>query len=103
MTSVTIRPATRHDLVAVIEVEHQADARFATVGLGVVLDAPQAGIDDQAPAQVDGRLFVAESDMGRIVGFARVDLVDGAPHIEQVSVHPDAAGPPDRCAPHAGL
>lgn len=92
MTSVAIRPAASSDLPAIIEVEHRADAQFASVGLRVVLDAPQANVEDHAPAQVAGRLFVAVTDVGRVVGFARVDLVDGAPHIEQVSVHPEAAG-----------
>lgn len=92
MDFVTIRTALRGDLQTIIEVEHQADAQFASVGLSAVLDAPQAGIDDHAPAQADGRLFVAQDEIGRIVGFARVDLVDAEPHIKQVSVHPEAAG-----------
>lgn len=92
MDSVTYRTTLRSDLESIIEIEHQADVQFASVGLGAVLDTPQAGVDDHEPAQADGRLFVAQDDTGRIVGFARVDLVDAEPHIEQVSVHPDAGG-----------
>lgn len=92
MDPVTFRTALRSDLETIVEVEHQADAQFASVGLSAVLDAPQAGIDDHAPAQADGRLVVAQDQTGRILGFARIDLVDAEPHIEQVSVHPDAAG-----------
>ncbi len=92
MSSVTIRLAKVADLQAVIDVERRADARFAAHGLAAVLEAPQAGVGDRLPAQTDGRLFVAEDESGCVVGFAQVDLVDDEPHIEQVSIDPDAAG-----------
>ena len=41
------------------------------------------------PATRAGRLWVAQSDSGRVVGFALVDLVDGCPHLEEMHMQPD--------------
>ncbi|MCI7456470.1 MAG: GNAT family N-acetyltransferase [Actinomyces urogenitalis] len=90
--SVSLRLATADDLAEICRVEHAADTRFADIGLQCVLDAPQAQPEDHAEAQQDGRLIVAESRSGGLVGFARIDVVDGAAHLEQVSVAPSAAG-----------
>ncbi|RRD47232.1 GNAT family N-acetyltransferase, partial [Arachnia propionica] len=87
-----IRPAVPDDLLRIIEVERAADAMFTTVGLSVVVDAPQTTAEDHAPAQEAGRLLVACAEEHGVVGFIRVDLVDGQAHLEQVSVHPAAAG-----------
>lgn len=89
---VTIRPATEDDLAAIVDVERAADARFAMVALEAVLNAPQTQAEDHAPAQAAGRLLVALDVTDVVVGFIRVDRVDGQPHVEQVSVTPRAAG-----------
>ncbi|RRD07374.1 GNAT family N-acetyltransferase [Arachnia propionica] len=89
---VVIRSAVADDLLRIIEVERAADAMFTTVGLSVVVDAPQTTAEDHAPAQEAGRLLVACAEEYGVVGFIRVDLVDGQAHLEQVSVHPAAAG-----------
>nr|WP_300338932.1 GNAT family N-acetyltransferase [Actinomyces sp.] len=89
---VSLRLASADDLTEICLVERAADAKFADVGLQCVLDAPQSQPEDHAEAQQDGRVIVAEAGSGELVGFARIDVVDGAAHLEQVSVAPSAAG-----------
>lgn len=79
-----IRAALPQDLTQLARIEAAADSVFATVGIGP-LPPP---CDDPAGLAPARALLVA----GRPpYGFARVDEVDGAAHLEQLSVHPDHA------------
>ncbi len=92
LDNVSLQLATARDLAVICRIEHAADAQFADIGLQCVRHAPQAQPEDHAEAQQDGRLIVAEFRSGELVGFARIDVVDGAAHLEQVSVAPSTAG-----------
>lgn len=89
-----IRPARPGDLPRLREVERAAGRAFADVGMGAVAGHEPAPLDVLAGYQRDGRAWVAVDSAGgdEPVGFLLVELVDGAAHVEQVSVHPDAAG-----------
>ncbi|UZX03717.1 GNAT family N-acetyltransferase [Arthrobacter sp. CDRTa11] len=77
-----IRPAEPADLGCLPQLEAAADAQLQDALGGVLLPAPQ-------PTPALGSLFVLVS--GRPpAGFARVDVVDGLAHLEQLSVHPAA-------------
>lgn len=81
--------AAAADVAALQAIELAAAAMFSPD------DLPAAQRDDAMPvetlmaARVDGRLWVARAADGRLVGFAVGDVVDGRPHLAEVSVHPD--------------
>jgi GNAT superfamily N-acetyltransferase len=85
-----IRLGRTEETGALQQIEIASGELFRTVGMAAVAD------DDPAPARLfaeaaaAGRLWVAEDGPGRgPVGFALAILVDGRPHLEQLSVHPD--------------
>lgn len=84
-----IRPAQRGDLARLQEIERLAGARFVEVGMPeIAADAPPT-IDELAGAAF---LLVAVEEAGELVGYARVELVEGHAHLEQLSVVPAAGG-----------
>lgn len=87
-----IRLARVNDLPRLHDIEQDADARFASIGMAFVVDCPPATPEALADALADGRLAVAIVDADVPVGFALVEELDGRVHVEQISVHPDAAG-----------
>ena len=92
MDSAVIRPARDADLPALCVLEKLSDARFALAGIDLVVDAPAPDPGDYEDAHRAGGLLVAVDAADAPVGFVRVELLDGGPHLEQVSVHPDHAG-----------
>ncbi|MDN4643997.1 GNAT family N-acetyltransferase [Arthrobacter sp. PsM3] len=77
-----IREAAPEDLAALPAVEAAADRLLeAELGHRVLPELPATGVP----------LFILVAG-NPPVGFARVDEVGGQPHLEQLSVHPDAAG-----------
>jgi len=74
------------------QVEITSGQRFREVGLDAIAD------DEPPPATVfeayaaAGRAWVAVTPSSHVVGFVIVDMVDGAAHIEQVSVVPAHQG-----------
>jgi GNAT superfamily N-acetyltransferase len=74
------------------EIEIASGQRFREVGLDAIAD------DEPPPAAVfeayavAGRAWVAVGPSSGAVGFVTVDMVDGAAHIEQVSVAPSHQG-----------
>ncbi len=90
--NVTIRPAVRADAPALRQVEIASGQRFREVGLDAIAH------DQPPPAEVfeayaaAGRAWVAVGPHFGTVGFVVVDVVDGAAHIEQVSVVPAHQG-----------
>jgi len=79
-----IEPATPADLPQLIEVEVAADTLFEVAGYGST--PGPASLDELASAEL---LLVARQQPGDPpAGYIRVELVDGQPHIEGVSVRP---------------
>jgi GNAT superfamily N-acetyltransferase len=89
--TVRIRPATAADLPALPAVEVAAGALFADLGMTrVAQDAPPT-VAELAGPQQDGRLWVAVADAEGPVGYLLLAVLDGAAHVEQVTVHPHVA------------
>lgn len=59
--------------------------------MGAIADDDLPSVAELAGFQQDGRAWVAIDDSDRPVGYLLVDVVDGAAHVEQVSVHPGHA------------
>jgi GNAT superfamily N-acetyltransferase len=75
---IEIREASPNDLVSLPELEERSDTLFASLGIGPL--APPGSIDALSEA-----LIVLVSGQPP-EGFARVDLVAGGAHLEQLSV-----------------
>jgi GNAT superfamily N-acetyltransferase len=88
-----IRRALPGDLPHLRELERAAGAAFADIGMtAVALDDPPP-LEVLAGYQRNGRAWVATGrldgdDREVPVAYLLVDVVDGAAHVEQVSVHP---------------
>lgn len=78
-----VRPASPEDLPALPIIEEAADALFAEHGVGP-LPPGASHVDDLGRAAY---VLVAGDP---VVGFARLERVDGEAHLEQLSVHPSA-------------
>jgi GNAT superfamily N-acetyltransferase len=78
-----LRLAIEADFGALPEVEAAADRVFADIGMWP-LPAPAPAEELRAAAAV---IVAGEPP----VGFARLEVVDGQAHLEQLSVHPSAA------------
>lgn len=92
MSQPGIRPAERHDLAVLRDIERAAGQQYRQYGLDTVADdEPASAATLQAYAD-DGRAWVAVDRENRLVGYIIADIVDGAGHIEQVSVDPDSQG-----------
>ena len=86
-----IRPARSDDLAALVEIERAAGATFLQLDMAIFADHDPGTVDELRPYADGGRAFVSVGVADRPVGYILLDLVDGAAHIEQVSVHPDHA------------
>jgi len=62
---------------------------FAALSPDLVADDDPGSVEESTPYAEDGRAFVAVDPDDRPIGYLLVDVVDGAAHIEQVSVRPD--------------
>ena len=89
---VVIRAARESELPLISALEKSGDQLFRAAGLDRIADAPAPEPDAYRPALEDGRLLVAVDEQDAAVGFIRLEMLDGDPHVEQVSVHPDHAG-----------
>jgi ribosomal protein S18 acetylase RimI-like enzyme len=86
-----IRPATPDDLPALQDIERAAGAAFRDLGMAAVADDEPPALDVLDRYRRAGRAWVARDAGDRPVGYLICEPVDGALHIEQVSVHPEAA------------
>lgn len=100
-----IRPVAGADLPVLRDIERAAGEAFRAVGMPEIADDEPLPVDALAAYADAGRAWVAVPDGegpppprsrpagagGRPVAYLVADLVDGNLHIEQVSVHPDAA------------
>lgn len=90
--STTIRPARAGDGPALQDVERRAGERFREVGMAAIAaDAPPS-LATLAAYATAGRSWVAVDEAREPVGYVLVDVVDGAAHVEQVSVRPEEQG-----------
>lgn len=87
-----IRTAHRDELPALQDLETAAGVLFRDLGMTDVADHPPPALETFEEYRRDGRLWVSADVADHPTGFVLVDLVDGAAHIEQVSVHPQHQG-----------
>ena len=88
----TVRAPMAGELPQLQAIGLAAGRRFATVGLEAVAEDPPIGLAALDAWRRAGRAWVTTDRDGHPVGFVVVDLVDGAAHIEEVSVRPDLEG-----------
>lgn len=86
-----IRPAAPAELPALQDVERAAGAPFRDVGMPDVADDEPPAPDVLERYRRAGRCWVAADERDRPVAYLIAEPVDDALHVEQVSVHPDAA------------
>ena len=91
MANVVVRPSRDSDLEVLSPIEKAADSVFRAVGLALIADADAPDPTSYAASHRAGRLLVATSDEQVVLGFVRLEVVDGQAHVEQVSVHPDSS------------
>ena len=85
-----IRLAREEDLPVLREIEQVAGEAFPGVGMAAVADDELPTLESLRSYQRAGRAWVY-ADPG-VVAYLTGELVDGSAHVEQVSVHPAAAG-----------
>lgn len=90
-SDVGIRSARSDELLRLVEIERAAGEPFRSLGMTVVADDEPRSVEELAPYADGGRAFVAVDAADAPVAYLLLDVVDGATHIEQVSVHPDHA------------
>src|SRR5215469_7650148 len=92
MNALVVRPAVGPDLPILREIEWASGQRFREYGLEHVADHEPASVDELSRYASEGRAWVAVGHADRPIGYILVDMIDGAGHIEQVSVAPDWQG-----------
>ena len=80
-----IRSATAADLPVLRDIECAAGAPFRDLGMAAVADDDPPTIEELAPYQAAGRVWVWGEPP---VAYVLAGEVDGYGHIDQVSVHP---------------
>ncbi|MEI5007918.1 GNAT family N-acetyltransferase [Streptomyces sp. PmtA] len=86
-----IRPAEPGELPLLQDIERAAGEPFRAVGMAAVADDDPPPLDELERYRRSGGLWVTETGDGRPVAYLLTEPVDGAAHIEQLSVHPDVA------------
>jgi GNAT superfamily N-acetyltransferase len=86
-----IRPAVADDLGVLQEIEVAAGRAFRDVGMAEVARDEPATVAELTRYQRAGNAWVTVEPADRPVAYLIAEPVDGNLHIEQVSVHPDAA------------
>jgi len=87
-----IRAATAADSAVLQQIEIDAGAQFATVGLADVAAHDPFSIAELDAYVAAGHSWVATDAGGVVVGYAVAAVVDRCGHLEQVSVLPEAQG-----------
>jgi GNAT superfamily N-acetyltransferase len=86
--SVRIRAALRSELPLLQKIESESGAAFRDYGMSDIADAPPLSVSALAGFHQAGHAWVAVDDNDRPIAFVVVELIDGAAHIEQISVRP---------------
>jgi len=91
LPDVAIRPAKHADLRRLQEIEVAAGELFRPLGMAVVADDDPFSLAELERYVGAGHAWVATSPVAPVLGYLVLDVVDGAAHVEQVSVDPAAA------------
>jgi GNAT superfamily N-acetyltransferase len=83
-----IRAAGADDLATLVEIERAAGEMFRSLSMDLVADDDPGSVEELTPYADGGRAFVSVDQDDRPVAYLLLDAVDGAAHIEQVTVHP---------------
>ena len=83
-----IRPPRADELAALVAIERDAGALFATVGMPEIARDDPGSVDELEPFRSDGRAWVAVDADDRPIAYLISSEVDGCAHVEQVSVAP---------------
>jgi ribosomal protein S18 acetylase RimI-like enzyme len=86
-----IRTARSDDFAGLVEIERAAGRMFLLLDPDLFADHDPGSVEKLTPYTDGGRAFVSVDADDSPVGYLLIDPVDGAAHIEQVSVHPDHA------------
>ncbi|MFK4106077.1 GNAT family N-acetyltransferase [Streptomyces sp. NPDC019531] len=86
-----IRHPTATELPALQAIERAAGAPFRALGMAAVADDDPPALEVLEGYRRAGRAWVTADEEDRPVAYLIAEPVDGALHIEQVSVHPDFA------------
>ena len=86
---VLIRPAVPGDLPVLREIETAAGELFREIGMVDIAEHSPPALHVLRTYQRAGRAWVAADSTDSPVGYVLVKVVDGAAHIEQISVHPE--------------
>jgi ribosomal protein S18 acetylase RimI-like enzyme len=86
-----IRDARYEDLATLQDIERAAGLCFRDIGMAEIADDEPYPVEHLAGYQRDGHLWVSVDRTDRPVAYLFAGVIDGGLHIEQVSVHPDAA------------
>ncbi|MFJ9770912.1 GNAT family N-acetyltransferase [Kitasatospora sp. NPDC101157] len=86
-----IRAVTEDELPLLGELERAAGAPFAAIGMPEIAEDEPPTPEEFARYLEHGTALVAEAADGTVAGYLLAEPVDGALHVEQVSVHPDHA------------
>ncbi|MEZ7157041.1 GNAT family N-acetyltransferase [Streptomyces sp. MAD19A] len=86
-----IRAAAPAELPALQDLERAAGAPFRDLGMPEIADDDPPALDVLERYRRSGRCWVAAEEEDRPVAYLTAEPVDGALHVEQVSVHPRAA------------
>ncbi|WP_247826697.1 GNAT family N-acetyltransferase [Arthrobacter antioxidans] len=87
-----VRLAQDDDIESMIIIERAAGAAFRDMDMAAVADDEPMPADDLRSYLRSSRAWVDTNDLGHVVAYLLLDVLDGVPHIEQVSVHPGHAG-----------
>lgn len=77
------------DWPVVQDIERRAGALFREIGMDAIADDPPPTDDELDEAAL---VLVAADELGELVGYARLELLDGHAHLEQLSVLPEHGG-----------
>ncbi|MEV1024753.1 GNAT family N-acetyltransferase [Streptomyces sp. NPDC050264] len=86
-----LRSAEPAELPRLQDIEVAAGAAFRPLGMAAVADDAPPTIEELDRYRRAGHAWVAVEDDGTVVAYLVAEVIDGAFHIEQVTVHPDAA------------
>jgi ribosomal protein S18 acetylase RimI-like enzyme len=86
-----IRTARRAELPALRDIERAAGRSFVDVGMTEIAEDEPPSLEELARYHDGGRVWVATDAADAPIGYLLAEVVDGALHVEQVSVHPRCA------------
>ena len=92
LVEVTVRAPRHEELASLRAIERLSGQRYRDFGLDSVADDEPATVEVLRGYSDEGRAWVAAQGDGGPIGYILVDEIDGAAHIEQVSVLPDHQG-----------